>query len=112
MNIKEILESKEAIEALTAQILPINTAIKVSKVQKELNTILEVYQENRKFLFERYGEGDDLNIPDRNREDFIAEHKSLVEEELDIVIDKINTDEFGDIKISPNHLTNLIWLLE
>ena len=112
MNIKEILESKEAVEALTAQILPINIAIKISKLQKELNTVLEIYQDRRKTLFEKYGEGDDLNISEDNREAFIEEHKALVEEDLDMIIDKVNTNDLGDIKISPNHLTNLTWLLE
>ena len=112
MNIKEILESKEAIEALTAQILPINTAIKVSKIQKELNEVLDIYQERRKSLFEKYGEGDDFNIPDTNREVFISEHSDLIEEGLDLNIDKISITDLGDIKISPNHITNLTWLLE
>lgn len=112
MNIKEILESKEAIETLTAQNLPINTAIKVSKVQKELNSVLDIYQERRKSLFEKYGEGKDLTIPDDKREVFIKEHEELINEELEITIQKISAEALGDINITPNHLTNLSWLLE
>ena len=111
MNIKEILESKEAIEALTAQVLPINTAIKLSKLQKELNEILEIYQERRKSLFEKHGEGKDLNIPDANRDAFITEHGSLIDAEIELVIPNINIEDLGDIQISANHLTNLTWLL-
>ena len=111
MNIKEILESKEAIETLTAQSLPINIAIKVSKIQKELNEVLDIYQERRKSLFEKYGEGDDLAIPDDKREVFISDHDELIEEELEIVIEQISAEALGDISISPNHLTNLSWLI-
>lgn len=112
MNIKEILESKEAIQALTAQTLPINTAIKLSKLQKELNEVLEIYQERRANLFEKYGEGEDLSIPDTNREVFLKEHEALIIEELDITIQTVSVETLGDIKMSPNDITNLGWLLD
>ena len=111
MNIKEILESKEAIENLTTLTMPLNVAIKVSKIQKELNTVLDIYQERRKALFEEYGEGEDLHIPDSNRELFINKHDILIEEPIDIEFEQISAEALGDISISPNHLTNLSWLL-
>jgi hypothetical protein len=111
MDIKTILESKEAIETLTAKNMPLNIAIKVSKVQKELNNVLDIYQERRKGLFEKYGEGEDLHIPEENKKSFLDDHDELIEEDLDIIIDPINTVELGNIEISPNHLTNLAWLL-
>jgi len=111
MNIKEILESKDAVEALTAQVLPMNTAIKLSKLQKELNEILEIYQDRRKKLFEMYGEGDNFEIPATAKATFIKEHNDLILEELDIVVDIIDVADLDTIQISPNHLTNLGWLI-
>jgi len=111
MNIKGILESKEAIEVLTAQSIPINTAIKISKLQIELNGILDIYQGRRKALFEEYGEGEILTIPDNKQEAFIKLHDELIEEELEIIIEQISVEALGDISISPNHLSALSWLV-
>lgn len=111
MDIRTILESKESIEELTAEKLPLNIAIKISNIQKELNSVLEVYQDKRKRLFEEYGEGEDLHIPEDKRQEFIKIHDELINEKLDINIEQIDTETLGNIQISPNNITNLSWLL-
>jgi len=114
MNIKQILESKEAIEELVGMILPINVAIKVSKVQKECNDALAVYEEMRKALFEKYGEEVDeqLTIKAEHVDTFMKESQEIIEEELDIEINPISVEALGDISIKPAHITQLGWLLE
>lgn len=111
MDIRTILETKESLEELTAEKLPLNAAIKLSKVQKELNSVLEIYQDRRRKLFEEMGEGEDLAIPESNREEFIKRHDDLIDEELDISIEQVSAEALGDIQISANSLTNLSWLL-
>lgn len=114
MNIKEILESKEALASLIGQEMPINTAIKVSKVQKEFNAILEIYDTRRKALFEKYGEknGEDLKIKEEHTQEFMKEHDVIIFEELEADIESIDIASLGDISIKPVYLTQLSWLIE
>ena len=111
MDIKTILESKESIETLTAKDMPISVAIKISKIQRELSSALEIYQKKRTTLFEKYGEGEDLHIPEANKEVFLKEHEELITEDTGITVEQIPVADLGNIEIAPNHLTNLDWLL-
>lgn len=114
MNIKEILESKDSIQELIGKSMPIKTAFAVSKLQKELNIALELYDSRKQGMFDKYGENSEAGkkIKEEYISTYISEHNELIEEELDILFDKVSIDTLGDIQIAPAHLTNLSWLLE
>ena len=110
MKLKTILESKDSLQELITQSMPINSAFKISKIQRELNNILEIFDNRKKDLFSKYGE--DNQIIKENEEIYIKEYTILLEEELDLEIEKVSIDKLGNISIAPAHLTNLGWLLE
>ena len=110
MKLKTILESKGSLQELIGQAMPINAAFKISKIQKELNSILELFDDRKRNLFNKYGK--DNQITKENEEVYIKEYTILLEEELDLEIEKVSIDKLGDISIAPAHLTNLDWLLE
>jgi len=118
MNIKEILASKEAIEELIGIDVPINSAIKISKVQKEINDILEVYDSKRKVLFDKYGEetkeaNGETKIKDENIQEFSKDILEILSEELeDFNVKPILISTLGDINIKPASITSLDWLLK
>jgi len=115
MNIKDILESKEALAELLGKEMPLSVAVKVSKLQKELNEVLDIYNSRRKTLFDKYGEpieDGEMRIKDEHIKEYVLEHDKLLLDEIDITITPINADTLGNISIKPDHLTKLSWLLE
>lgn len=116
IKIDTLLNSVSAIKELTDKDVPIKTGVALTKAVREIQEYIDVYEKKNKALYEKYGELDEetqqIAITDDNIEVFKEEYTTLKDEELDIDIQRINIDDFGDISVKTSTLLLLEWMLE
>lgn len=115
LTIGILLNSVEAVKELTSKDLSINISVKLVKIIKKLNEVLEVYETKRKSLYEKYGEeleNGSMKIFDEKLEIFNEEHNKLTKEEIDIEFGQIDVSDLGDINMKTSTLMSLDWLIE
>jgi hypothetical protein len=83
-------------------------AYKMARFVAEVNKPLEVFNEQRKALFEKYGKEEEgqLIVPEAKVAEFNTEINSVLEleEEVKVLSEKINISEFGDLKLKPSFM--------
>lgn len=122
MELYRIVESRESLKKLnTAEGLPFKTALSIAKSIKEIDEILQVYENKRKELINKYGEKDengelvikDDNVKLTNRTAFVNEFNTLAMEDVDIEIKKISVDDLENVtSLTPSDINNISFLLE
>lgn len=114
LTIEMLLESVTSLKDLADKDVNIRIGIALAKNIKEFNEVLEVYNESRRKLFEKYGEtiDDRILITEENTEVFNKEHKELLEQEVDVTINMIKVDELENVNIKTSTLMSLDWLIE
>ncbi len=114
--------SIEVIEKIIDFDLSIKTAIKLSKITKEISSELEIKDTIHKKIEEKYvpkDENGDVVFSDDDKQSYIptdpeARIKELVEldnEEIELEFDKIEIDDLGDVKIKTKDIMVIDWLL-
>jgi hypothetical protein len=122
MKLKQLIESVPSIQELIKEPLPVKTSFKLSTFISKMNPEIEAFDKVKKDkIIEYKGErqkdenGREINtfkIPDENVEKFSKEIKELLEQEVDIDVPDINIEDLGDIKIKPEFLMGLNWLIK
>jgi len=115
LTVSVVLSSVEALKELSNKDLSINISVKLVKIIKELNEVLEVYDTKRNELYIKYGEeieNGSMKILDENLETFNKEFDVLKEEEIDIEFEQINVSNLSDINMKTSTLMSLDWLIE
>ena len=122
MKLYELLESNESLKKLsTAEGLPFRTALSIAKDIKEIDEVLQVYENKRRELINKYGKKDDngeLIIKNNNielidRSAFVGEYNGLVMEDVDIEVKKIAIDDLENVtNMTPNDINNISFLFE
>lgn len=122
MKLYQLIESKESLKKLnTAEGLPFKVAFSLAKDIREIDEALTVYENKRKELINKYGKKDDngeLIIKDDNVEltdrfAFANEFNSLVMEDVDLDIKKINVDDLESVdNMTPSDINNIEFLLD
>lgn len=122
MKLYQLIESKDSLKKLnTAEGLPFKTALYIAKDIKEIDEVLQVYENKRKELINKYGEKDEngeLVIKDdsvklTDRAAFINEFNALAMEDVDIEIKKISVDDLENVtSLTPSDINNISFLLE
>lgn len=120
MKLYQLIESKDSLKKLnTAEGLPFKTALYIAKDIKEIDEVLQVYENKRRELINKYGKKDEngeLIIKDNNielidRTAFVNEYNGLVMEDVDIDIKKITIDDLENVTtMTPNDINNISFL--
>lgn len=91
--------------------LPINLSYKLMKVVNVLNTELKTIEEQRVKLVKKYSKNNEINVSEENKQDFLKDFSTLLDEEIDINWEKMSIQLFGDdLKLSINDLTKIFYL--
>lgn len=91
--------------------LPINLSYKLMKVVNVLNTELKTIEEQRVKLVKKYSKNNEINVSEENKQDFLKDFSTLLDEEIDINWEKMSIELFGDdLKLSINDLTKIFYL--
>jgi len=118
MNVKlaDIFMSKDALQKLLQSDLPVKTAFRISRIAKKINDVFNDIEEQRIKLVNKLGEvqegSDEIKVPPDKLKEFHAELSSLLEEEIELDIEKIKLSELGDIKLRPVEIASLEYLIE
>lgn len=122
MKLYQLIESKDSLKKLnTAEGLPFKTALSIAKDIKEIDEVLQVYENKRRELINKYGKKDDNgeliikndNIELTDRTAFISEFNALTMENVDIEVKKIAIDDLENVKnMTPNDINNISFLFE
>jgi hypothetical protein len=103
----EIFNSKEPLQKLMAERLPVKVSYGLAKLAAKLNEQLQVIEQVRQGLIITYGEPDP-EVPNRTRVNptsdkypkFIAEYGELMKQEVEIVLDVVTLPETLEIEPS------------
>jgi len=116
VTIDTILKSVGALKDLSDKDISINISIKLVKALKELNTVIEVFEQSRNGLFKKYGgeENDDgtITILEEHSKTFNQEYNNLTKEIVEVDFDKFDIEVFGEVNIKTSTLLLLDWLIE
>lgn len=122
MKLYQLIESKDSLKKLnTAEGLPFKTALSIAKDIKEIDEVLQVYENKRRELINKYGKKDENgeliikndNIELTDRAAFTNEFNTLAMEDVDIEIKKISVDDLENVtSLTPSDINNISFLLE
>lgn len=128
MNIKDIIKYNNSLENILIKKLPIKISFIIAKNKKNMETILEIYNEKRMDLIEKYAVKDDKGeiVIDHNGNAKIDDLKSFTNEleelwsiEQDVNIEyiifqdleKCDTDKKFD-SLSPLDISQIQWMIQ
>jgi hypothetical protein len=114
--LSQIVNSKESLEKLLGEKLPIKTAYRIQKIYRQLQPELAHYEELRtKLITEKYGteesEGSgNWKVRPENNNEFIRELTELLSVEIDIEFVKVKLPDTS--QMSPTDSFMLEWMLD
>lgn len=119
MKLAKIIVSVEALGILGNMDLPIKTAVKLKKIMREVQPIIDIFSEKEKTLMEKFGEINEektqylFPMPGS-----LFEYKEarieLLEADIDLDMNMIHIDDLGDdiTTLKANMLVILDWVLD
>jgi len=94
IKISQVLNSVDVLKALSLQKFPLSVLFKLRKDYTEIETAIRLFEDKRKELFEKFGVKDEekgvITISDENQPSYMKEINTLLDEEIDINIQKID----------------------
>lgn len=122
MKLYQLVESNGSLKKLnTAEGLPFKIALSIARDIKSIDEVLQVYENKRKELINKYGEKDengelvikDGNVKLTDRAAFVNEFNALAMEDVDIEIKKISVDDLENVtSLTPSDINDISFLLE
>ena len=118
VTLKEIVESQEAMRALSNKSLRGRVAFKVARLLKKLEAELTTFNDTRTKLIESYAKKDEegnfvtndkneYQFDQENANKFVEEINKLLLEELDIDANPILVDEIEELDFTPAEMAAL-----
>lgn len=115
-TLAQMVNSVDTIKKLTKAELPIKLAFRFISLTKQIDEKLKVFEEARIELIKKYGTPTDdggIRVDRENVPAFNQEYSSLLEEEVELDIQKIALDAFPDsLTLTPTELVQIEWLIE
>ena len=120
---KELVECFEALQEVSKKEFPARAAFKIARLMREINNEYQLYEKSRNDIVMRYVERDENGDPVRlddervkiqsgKMEECSKELNELMETTLNINVEKINLDEFGDNAIAAEQLYKMMNFIE
>ena len=119
---KQIIDAVPALNKLMNEKLQAKTAFTIAKNVQTLSKIVEKIENTKNEKINKWIEKDEKGNPikDTNKNAYKLkkdnklneEIQTLFKEENEINIDKINLEELKDIKIEPNTLISINWMIQ
>lgn len=116
ITIRELANSRPALQDLASKPMKASTAHYVSKAIVAINRALEPFDMTQEKLIEKYGAkvmgGQIIFKEDDDEDKFIKELKPVRDEEVELEVQKISIKKLGNIQVAPGTFVMLDWLLE
>jgi hypothetical protein len=123
VQIKTILESSPSLREINNLDLPIKVALKWNKMVKEIDEVLKLFNEKREALFNEYAVEQEVEpdeegkapapqkvVPEEKMDEFGGKINELIDEEVELNIQKLHASTFGNIRMKPAVLAQLEWI--
>lgn len=118
----EIFNAREPLQTLMGKELPVKVAYGLAKMANKLNEQFKVIEDVRMGLIRKYGEADKENpqqiavkLESENYPKFVAEVTELMNQEVEVVIEKVKLPQEVDgkpLQIEPSILMALMQFVE
>ena len=122
MQLKELVNSVKAINTLTTEKLPITVSYKISLFLNKIQPELKIWEDKRMELIKELGtpktdeEGKEVagefKFDEEKGKEFSNKINELLDEEVSVEVPDIKIADLGDIKIAPETLVSLTWLIK
>lgn len=94
VQVKDLLIARPVIERLFKEKMPVQSALKIARIVRELNKEFETIQQNAK--------------PEATKEEI----DELLNTEIELSIQTIRAEDLASVAISPEELLSINWLME
>ena len=114
VTMNELLNSNEAMRNIATKELPIKISYQISRIINKMESELKIFEDLKRKIFTNYGENTkdgQIRIKDENREKFQKEMRILLDTSVEIYGNKIELENFNEIKINAIDLLNLKFLI-
>jgi len=115
LKIREILEARPVLEKITNFSLPVKTSYNIMRNMRKIEQEIKPFEQSRLQLVRKYGKPDEtgkITVTEDNMQKFYEDMASLLEEDVDIDIRTIKIDQLGEVKLTPNEIQFIDFLLE
>lgn len=115
IKLEELPRMAEALVSLSKRDFKAKTAYRISKITKKVLKEFEIFNEQRMKLIRKYGLKDekgelikkDGHYLFKDREAFDAEIEELLKTEIQLNVETLSIEDFGDCELSPLELSGL-----
>lgn len=116
ININQLLNSIPALDVLFQQPVRAQTAFRLKMLTKEVNGLLETFNQTRLALCSKYGtlteDGTEFDFENAdNKRKFEEEYQELLNADVELQFEPMSVSSLGDALLSPIHLESLEWLI-
>lgn len=118
LQTKDLVNSANALGELSNLDLKMKLSFRVAKVIKEVDGVIEVFNEKRdvivkevEALKEERGLSKEDRLPEEDEKPFNDRVIALLDEEIEVEIEKLSISDLEAYSFPAKHLINLDWLL-
>lgn len=120
-SVGKILEASQALREVNNMDMPIAAALKWNKNVKEIDEVLKVFNERREKMFNEFaeevepdedGKSPGKRVPEERMEEFSKAVEEIIQEEVELNIQKMDIASFGNVTVKPAVLGQLEWILD
>ena len=123
VTLKELINGSETLKNLSQKPLKARTAYAVGKILKSVDVEISSFNDARMDLIRKYSEKDEngevitdennnVHIEPEHLKDFNKELQDLLDAPVELVVNKINVDELGDVEFTPVEISLLEKFIE
>jgi hypothetical protein len=123
---KSLVDSIAALNELVELSLPIKLSFKIAKVTKQVQPLVDAYNQVLSKLQVEHSETEDDGKPKmidtddpnikrfvfKDTNSFYAAHQELLGLENELDMDKVSVEEFGELDVKPSLLFTLSWFID
>jgi hypothetical protein len=109
VQIKDLLSANESLRLIAKKELPVKCSYRLMRLANKISSELKVFNTNRLELLKKYGEKvkGGFKIKPENSENFEKDIETLLDEKLNLDVEPILLEVFGDIKTSLGDMLGL-----
>ena len=122
ISVSTLINCTQALNELIKKPLKIRTAYKIARLAREVSTELELFNNTKNSLVEKYGEHDENNnlitennsykIREDKRKEFVEEYQDMMQQTIKLNIEPITLKELEDERFTPQEVSSIIDFIE
>lgn len=113
----QLMDSVEAIQKMLDMELKAKTSYQIIRIAREIESEYNLFQKTRQQLIEKYAQKDDngraevkndqYQVLPENRDMFLKEYEELMQSTIDVNVEPIALEDFGEAHLTPKMMIGL-----